>query len=298
MQLQLATYPKKLGDNGYDFENPTQKWRCENSEIERLVAFLSDDVRATGRYRIVDAASASTAMLTLLENGDVDPAALGAALSEHRDLSAVIAALTATTAGLSAAEAAVIARRRAVLNELKTLAVREGVTETDMQKAMERHHWLFGGQYVGVAHRQSLTMLDRHDIPLVGANGSLHIVELKGSNIESLVKKYRSHHIVGSEVHEATSQVMNYLKHLDQQGASMEQTFRNNHGVEYDTSRLCGTVVMGHSRFVPGVGRKIIDQTLRTFNSHLSRVEVMTYEDVLDRAEMALRFEESTADDQ
>ena len=36
---------------------------------------------------------------------------------------------------------------------------------------------------------------------------------------------------------------------------------------------------------------------MRTYNSHLSRVEVITYDDLLDTAERALRFEEEYLSD-
>ncbi|WP_327680208.1 Shedu anti-phage system protein SduA domain-containing protein [Streptomyces sp. NBC_00467] len=292
-ELRLESFARKAGTNDFDFENPKDRWFCENGEIEKLAAFLAGAFSTAGRYRLVDAASASATMLSLLDSGDLDPGSLGRALAEHEDLAAVVSALTASASGLNAVEAAVIARRRATIVELKSLCVDPATTETDMQHALDGHTWIFGGQYIGIAHRRNLTMLDEYDIPLVEASGALHVIELKGPKIKDLVKKYRSHSIVGNEVHQAVGQLMNYLKQLDQQGAAMEQAFRNEHGVEYDMSRLCGTVVIGHSRHVPEFTRKQIDQVIRTFNSHLTRVQVLTYEDLLDRAELALRFEES-----
>ncbi|MER7051969.1 Shedu anti-phage system protein SduA domain-containing protein [Streptomyces sp. NPDC000351] len=295
-ELRLESFERKSGSNEFDFENPKSRWHCENEEIERLASFLAGTFNTAGRYRLIDAASASATILSLLDSGDLDPGALGETLAGHADLASVVTALTASASGLNAVEAAVIARRRGVLANLKLKANEPKTTERDMQSALEGHTWIFGGQYIGIAHRRNLTMLDEYDIPLVEANGALHIVELKGPNIKDLIKRHRSHQIVGNDVHLAVGQLINYLKQLDQQGAAMEQAFRNEHGVEYDMSRLCGTVVIGHSRHVPDFTRKQIDQTIRTFNSHLSRVQVLTYEDLLDRAEMALRFEEDSLD--
>ncbi|WP_157734297.1 hypothetical protein [Frankia sp. AvcI1] len=39
------------------------------------------------------------------------------------------------------------------------------------------------------------------------------------------------------------------------------------------------------------VKQEQIDQTLRTYNSHLSRIQVVTYAELLDAAERALKFE-------
>jgi hypothetical protein len=51
--------------------------------------------------------------------------------------------------------------------------------------------------------------------------------------------------------------------------------------------------VIGHQdRARPaGVTREQVDQTIRSYNAHLSRVQVLTYDDLLDSAERALTFE-------
>ncbi|MGW0899278.1 Shedu anti-phage system protein SduA domain-containing protein [Streptomyces goshikiensis] len=289
--LRFTSHQKKTGANDFDFENTKDAWSCENGEIERLMAFLSNDVRKQGRYRVIDTASAAASLLGLLEIGEIDIAGFGSLLATHDDLPQVIEALTSTAAGLSAVESAVIAERRRTVQTLRDLADHPAATETDMQKAMERHHWLFGGRYVGIAERRSLTMLDSHDIPLLGADGTLHIVELKGPSIPGLVKSHRNHWIVGKEVHDAVGQAMNYLRALDHQGSAMEWTFANSLGDFYDMCRIRATVILGNSRKMPDVDKKIVDRTLRTYNSHLSRVEVLTYDDLLNAAERALRFE-------
>ena len=81
-----------------------------------------------------------------------------------------------------------------------------------------------------LVERKELTAGDVLDIPLLRPDGSLHIVELKGANIQNLVHRYRGPGnpqavagqneevplIVGREVHEAVGQVMNYLCRLDE----------------------------------------------------------------------------------
>lgn len=47
-------------------------WRCEDGEIDRLLAFLHSNVARTGRFQVVDIDSRKTAVLDLLENNDVD----------------------------------------------------------------------------------------------------------------------------------------------------------------------------------------------------------------------------------
>jgi Domain of unknown function (DUF4263) len=204
-----------------------------------------------------------------------------------------VAALAATDEGLPAAEGALISQRRGLVARLREMAGNPRTTETDLQRVMGDAYWLFGGRYVGVAERRNLAPLDQHDIPLLGADGTLHIVELKGPNIPNLVRKHRNHYIAGTEVHEATSQAMNYLRTLDETGATLTTTYRNEFGVDYDMRRVFATVVIGHPAHAVHPDTRIIEQTLRSYNAHLSRVEVITYASLLDAAERALAFEDT-----
>jgi hypothetical protein len=166
-----------------------------------------------------------------------------------------------------------------------------------MQSRLGTAHWIFGGRYVGVADRRNLIPLDQHDIPLLGADGTLHIVELKGPCIPRLVHKHRNHWMVGTAVHEAVSQAMNYLRGLDEQGPGLETTYRNEFGENYDMRRVMATVVIGHPAHVAddAATAHVIDQTIRSYNAHLSRIEVLTYKNLLDSADRALAFEEEAA---
>lgn len=165
-----------------------------------------------------------------------------------------------------------------------------------MQRVMGDSYWMFGGRYVGVAGRRNLVPLDQHDVPLVGADGFLHIVELKGPHVPRLVRRHRNHLIVGNEVHEAMSQATNYLANLDAHGAGLTTMYRDTFGLDYDMHRVFATVVIGHPVHVDGVTARQVEQTLRTYNSHLSRVEVMTWAMLPDAAERALNFEQETVD--
>ena len=87
--------------------------------------------------------------------------------------------LTDTSAGLSAVEAAVVARRRSLVAKMNTIALADGTTETMMHQAIGNNYWIFGGQYIGIAPRSDFALLDRHDYLLLCADGSVHVVELE-----------------------------------------------------------------------------------------------------------------------
>src|SRR5262249_48731190 len=163
---------------------------------------------------------------------------------------------------------------------------------TAMHQAIANNYWIFGGQYVGIAPRRDFALLDQHDYPLLCADGSIHIVELKGPGC-TLVRKYRNHYIVTNEVHEATSQCLNYLRSLDEQGLTLQTNYHNELDVDIDFRRARGTVIIGHldRGEASGASTFQIVQTIRSYNAHLSRIQVITYSDLLDAADRALRFE-------
>ena len=219
------------------------------------------------------------------------------ALLRYVDVGELASSLAASATGLSAAQSAVVVRRRELIAELQSLIKDPAKTETDIQKLIGKAYWIFGGRYVGVANR-NLIPLDEQDILLLGADDTLHIVELKGPNIPKLVRPHRNHWIVGDDVHEAVGQAMNYVRAFDELGASQSTYFQEELGWKYDMRRVFATVVIGHPKHVRSTGRNLqvaaertIQQTIRSYNAYLSRIEVMTYKDLADTAERALAFE-------
>lgn len=292
-ELSFKRVPRRPDGSGYDFDRPSRRWACENEEVEKLLAFLHADVATTGRYRVLDTSSPLAALMELAHGGQGDMSSLVEALAGRSDLGDLVAALASTDEGLPAAEGAIISQRRQLVTRLREMAEKPATTETDLQRVMGDAYWLFGGRYVGVAERRNLAPLDQHDIPLLGADGTLHLVELQGPNIPRLIHRHRNHYIAGTDVHEATSQAINYLRTLDETGAMLTTTYRNEYGVDYDMRRVFATVVIGHPAHVTNVDARTIEQTLRTYNAHLSRVEVITYAALFDAAERALAFEDT-----
>ncbi|MFF2611677.1 Shedu anti-phage system protein SduA domain-containing protein [Kitasatospora sp. NPDC058046] len=243
-----------------------------------------------------DIVSRVSALSYAQDQGGMSSASFGEALSHRDDIADVMTGFTSTPTGLAAAEMAVVRRRRMLVAELRDLALQPDASETAMHKAMGGHYWLFGGQYTGVAARRDLMNLDEHDFPLVCSDGSLHIIELKGPEAPLVRRARENHLIVTSAVHEAVSQCMNYLRTIDEMGAALRTLHNNELGLNYDYRRARGTVVIGFQEraITDRATREQIDQTIRSYNSHLSRIQVLTYADLLDSAERALRFEETS----
>jgi hypothetical protein len=178
-ELSFRTVPRSPLGGSYDFDNPTFRWACENEEVERLLAFLESAGAPRGRYRVVDTDSPAAAALHIL-TGATDLDGVAQAFAAAPDLAGLLRAVATTDAGRLAAADVALAERRDLVAALQHLAATAGTTETDMQARIGDAYWLFGGRYVGVADRRNLTPLDQHDIALLGADGTLHVVELKG----------------------------------------------------------------------------------------------------------------------
>ena len=160
---------------------------------------------------------------------------------------------------------------------------------------------------MGESMRRLLTAGDQLDIPLLRSDGSLHVVELKTACISKLIRKHRGTRepadtpigleevplIVGTDVNEAVSQTMNYLCHLDESRDHILSRFK------IDTRRATATVLVGHPEHLDGeITADQVASTLRIYNSHLSRIEVMHYQELIENAERALALAADVEDEE
>jgi hypothetical protein len=289
-ELRIAKHDRQGGQ--FDFGNPIAMVTLDNEEIDALLALINENLDHPGRYRVIDAESPA-ALLNMLYDRPDELQGILARLSERIDPELVGAALAQTEGGLSGAEVAVILRRRRLLEQASHLARQSETTEPDMQDLVGKAHWIFGGQYVGLVRRRNILSLDEHDIPLVCSDGSLHIVELKGPVVPSLLKRHRNHWIVGNEVHEAAMQAVNYIRTADELGAGIQRTLSEELGIDIDLRRVFATVVIGHREHLVagGMPTEQFDVALRTYNAALNRVQVITYDQLFDAAARSLEFD-------
>ncbi|MGW4032404.1 Shedu anti-phage system protein SduA domain-containing protein [Streptomyces sp. NPDC004838] len=173
--------------------------------------------------------------------------------------------------------------RRAGLASLRAEVDRPDSSEHALHACLKNQEWIFGGAFVSELARRQYTEDTILDIPLLRGDGSLHVVELKRANIEKLVIRPSGQLMLGAPVHHAVSQTQNYLRILDEG----RETILARYGV--DTRRASATVVIGHPQYVnAGVTPQEVADTLRTYNTHLARIEVITYETLLESAERML----------
>ncbi|MFJ1766625.1 Shedu immune nuclease family protein [Amycolatopsis sp. NPDC088138] len=178
-------------------------------------------------------------------------------------------------------------RRKLGLKRLREVVEDPLSTERDIHQELKRQTWIFGGRYAQEIARRRLTTVDELDIPLLRGDGALHVVELKKAVVPHLVELPRSHWTVGPDVHRAVTQAANYLRTLDENRAGILA----DHGIE--CRRASATVLIGHPKFLDRpCAPTDLSAALRTYNAALSRIEVITYEELIDSAERMLSWED------
>ncbi|MFG1921755.1 Shedu anti-phage system protein SduA domain-containing protein [Cryptosporangium sp. NPDC048952] len=173
--------------------------------------------------------------------------------------------------------------RQEALDKLRRSISDPDSTEHDIHRCLAGNYWMFGGTYMRELDTRRLRSDAVVDIPLLRGDGALHIVELKKANVAGLLTRYGSQTMLGGAIHRAVSQMQNYLQILDE---DRDRILRD-HGI--DSRRAFGTVVIGSVDFVKaGPAGEALEEKLRTYNSHLSRIEVITYDTLIASAERAL----------
>ncbi|MFJ5228231.1 Shedu anti-phage system protein SduA domain-containing protein [Streptomyces sp. NPDC088400] len=265
-----------------------------DANVDDLIAhlyLLSEDARfldapedRPGRYRLLRGRAEMAVWLqrVLQERVDIeDPAEAARRITTSPG---AIALLAADTEGQMVLRAAELHRRSSDLAALRKVVEDPTASEHALQRALEGQHWIFGGRFVGEAIHRRLVPGDEVDLPLIRHDGALHVIELKRamSLVGPLVKKNHGSWTPTAQVHDAVGQAVNYLVGLDEN----RHRLREDLGIE--TRRASAMVLIGHPLVQPSVPEESINEALRTLNTHLNRVEVLTYKELIDNAERSL----------
>ncbi|MET1074324.1 MAG: Shedu anti-phage system protein SduA domain-containing protein [Umezawaea sp.] len=178
--------------------------------------------------------------------------------------------------------AAQVRLRLAQLDKIERIVTSPFSKERHLHRELGGSPWIFGGAYVDTSGVRRLTTGNEVDIALVRPDGVLHVVELKQANLHT-VKSHRSEPVPTAEVHDAVMQVANYLRDFDENRSRILAA----HGL--DVRRASGTVVIGHPKFDTSFSEQQVNETLRSYASHLGRIDVITYKQLVDSARRSLQ---------
>ncbi|MFI1465596.1 Shedu anti-phage system protein SduA domain-containing protein [Nocardia carnea] len=243
-----------------------------------------------GRYRIVRGTAEMAVWLDRIFRNRLDfedPAEAARRVVMSPEAMTVLAN---EDAGIHLLKAAELKRKSSILRGVRGVIEDATATEHDLQCALQAHPWIFGGHYIGAEIRRRLVPGDEIDVPLIRSDGSLHVVELKKARgAQPIVKRHRGSWVPTAAVHDAAAQAINYLVGLDEDRVRIRREF----GIE--TRRSSALVLIGHPAIHPEIPEETICEVLRTFNSHMSRVEVLTYKELIDSAERVLGYDSDSA---
>ena len=289
--LAIRTYALTKAACTFDL---ARSLNLDGTETERLTAFLgSTESEAvpvqTGGYLVVptrgasDAATAALRDLTAPDRLDALSMLLREAAAKPEVLGEMVARLAADDGYLERAAAALnLALYRRVLERLQEMIQDPDTSEGQFQTLLKANPWLFGSAYSAILNRRRWTRDEITDFVLRrSTDGWVEIIEIKTPlSGQALFGRDRSHKTLfaGAELSKVTAQVQNYLEHLDR---SRDGILAND-GV--DVTKTRALIIVGLD------GELDQQQALRRYNSHLHRIEVITFDGLLAIASQVLRY--------
>lgn len=171
-----------------------------------------------------------------------------------------------------------LARMRRAKAELVRLVTRDP-PERELQSWFEDHPWIFGSEYVGREPRRQFDIEAQGDFIMRTADGFIDLFELKRPSAAVLAwddshRTWRP----AADLAIALGQSLNYLEKLDDQ----KLVLRERYGLP---------VIYPRVRIV--IGRSVEwdrdrQRALRRLNAHLAGVEVLTFDQIIARADVMI----------
>lgn len=166
-------------------------------------------------------------------------------------------------------------------NELSELVSNNEKSEQKIQKFLEINPWMFGSEYSELLERRKWTRDENLDFMLRRTSDSfLEIIEIKTPNEDELLKYDNSHksYYASSELSKVIGQVLNYIEKIDRDRDSIIS--KDN----CDPLKIRAKIIIGRD------GEKAQQEALRSLNSHLHRIEIITFDQLLRIAERVLNM--------
>lgn len=196
-----------------------------------------------------------------------------------------------------------LAQYKTNLEDFKSLIDKDETTETDMQNFLEDKVWFFGLNYVQ-AHRNSIpkfnpSLGEEYDFLLEGFNQVYDIVEMKSPNvalfeIENKAERKRSldarvDYKFSSQFSRALHQVMSYMDDFETRFGHIKEDQPSLKDFMYPK----GTIVLSKRKLFPENGKNSV-KYLHLINRQFGNIDILTYDDLADRAQITISFIEGT----
>jgi len=185
------------------------------------------------------------------------------------------------------------------LVEFRRLVASVDTTETDMQKFLSLHVWFFGLDYIqshlGSKPKFSSGLGSEYDFLLEGFNQVYDIAELKSPNAKLIDKSNvaerkgafdpRIDYKYSSEFGRALHQVISYMSEFEGNFGKIEEDQPSIKKFNYPSA----VIVVSKRDLFPEIG-KASQKYLHLLNRQFANIEILTYDDLGDRAEIIINF--------
>jgi hypothetical protein len=278
-QLHVNSFPFLVG-SGVDFSEKKRlaRWSCEDGEIEQLRIFLEnyDKASTPGEHTVIKGRPVLgfEEVLEAIRDRDIDSTqlvGLVAALADRVTDLRRLPELGESDNVRMAAAALRVAHRNYALRKLRTL-IEDEALELSFQELLEQNWWMLGGHYIAMIPRREWTVEDSLDILLETADRYFEIIELKRSDAQLFIVDH-GNWIVSAEVNKAVNQAAHYISEIEADRGNLIRKYK------IDLYKLKAKVLIGKLDDGEDDETKKRD-SLRMYNSHLHRIEVITYDEL------------------
>lgn len=274
--LRIIQVPVPPSGEDWNFDNPDECITLEKVGIARLRAYLNEEFRpgGIGHSFWVQVGDQDTAeALQRLFDGDeavgLDVEKITSAMSLNEDL---LTAVLDGDQGRTLMRLKEHDRRSDVLDELQKLIDDPETLEKDFQDLLQDNPWVFGGEVARSHTLRNISTQDQIDIPIIRGDGSMVIVELKRAKAAQIKKTDHEYPVLSDGVHTAVQQAERYLYVLDKKVNELQMEQR------FDARRATSLVVIGVWPDLKDLEKDRFEESFRIYNSHLARVQVITYD--------------------
>lgn len=264
----------------------------ENRELTKLFNFLAvdPDLNEQGDYIVIKKKDGNSAQLkkvldtlssvervSLIEN-------LLQLIEKDVEILDVVVGLAVNLPGQSGALAGAlnIGRYTEELRRFRNL-VDENAEERFYQKFLEKNLWMLGSEYRTLLARRNYTVDEQLDLPLTRTvDNCLEIIELKRPLAKDLFQFDRSRNLYypGPDLSQVIGQAAKYIRKIEQQRNQIMGDLEP--GLE--VNKVSAKIIIGRD------GNLAQQTALRDLNSHLHRIDVLTYDQLIRTAERVLEL--------
>ncbi len=296
--LTLQTLRNKKGEWGYDEKNTITLSSEGDDEIQKLIDFLTV-VRGeivpeeTSGYLVVPTAENADYHQVIRENlvnlsaigkGEVIAEVLALAATDSQLLDVLLERAEGAPQLFSGAAAALnLATYRVAVEKLtKLIQSSERVSEATFQNHLTENPWMFGSEYSELLDRRRWTRDEIQDFVVRRTtDGFVELIEIKtpltGKSLFLYDTSHKSYY-PSAELSKVIGQVQNYIEKLD---ADRHAIKAND---DEDTCKIRAKIIIGRDEDIEQI------KALRRLNSHLHRIEIITFDQLQRIAERVLGY--------